>query len=65
MEHVAWHDHHRDAPEPEGMLDRAAREPRHLLGLAEELTEVAAFGEEPLRMRLLEEARAELRAGDL
>ena len=55
MKDVARHDEHSDAAAADRVLDRDAREPRHLRGLAQQLAVVAAFDEQPLGMRLLEE----------
>ena len=52
-------------PRSERVLDRAARDPRHLLGLADQLAVVTALDEQALRVGLLEEVQADLRAGDL
>jgi hypothetical protein len=47
------------------MLDRDSGQSRHLPCVADEFAEMTALLEQPLGMRLLEEARADLRAGDV
>src|SRR5262245_37546131 len=65
VKHVARHDEHRYAGQPDGVLDGDAREPRHLRGLAHELAIVTAVHEHALGMSLLKEGGADLLGGDV
>ena len=65
MQHVAGDRQHRHAPTPQRVRHRAAGYAGHLLSLADELAIATALDEQAVRMRLLKEAHADLRARNL
>ena len=65
VQHVTGQHQHPHPTPAQGGLNRDPRQPRHLGGLADQLAEVAALDEQPLRVGLLEEAGADLFGGDV
>jgi hypothetical protein len=62
---VAGNHDHRHPGLADGTLHRYPQQPRHLTGGADHLAVVTALGEQPLGVRLLEEARSDLAGGDV